>query len=118
MKTLKLRKINLLGLDLMIMQHILYKLKHFSDTMRNRKTNLQPTQQPQRITEDISPDRSGGILKTILREGAGDVRPGDGWTVFVHYTGSFENGDKFDSSRDRGPPFDFQIGQEDVIKGV
>ena len=35
----------------------------------------------------------------------------------MHYTGSLENGHKFDSSHDKGKPFTFTLGKGEVIKG-
>ncbi|MDD4531536.1 MAG: FKBP-type peptidyl-prolyl cis-trans isomerase [Candidatus Pacebacteria bacterium] len=52
----------------------------------------------------------------VLQQGTGEEsKSGDQLTV--HYTGTFENGTKFDSSVDRGTPFVFTVGAGQVIKG-
>lgn len=51
-----------------------------------------------------------------LKEGTG-ATPKKGQTCVMHYTGRLANGKKFDSSVDRGQPFEFTIGVGQVIKG-
>ena len=51
-----------------------------------------------------------------LAAGAG-AQAASGQTVHVHYTGWLTDGKKFDSSHDRGRPFQFTLGQGQVIKG-
>lgn len=43
--------------------------------------------------------------------------PQMGQTLSVHYTGTLLNGEKFDSSLDRGTPMEFQYGRTPMIKG-
>ena len=57
-----------------------------------------------------------GLKYIDIQEGDGDT-PNKGQKVTVHYTGTLEDGTKFDSSRDRNTPFSFKIGVGQVIQG-
>ena len=59
---------------------------------------------------------ASGLRYTDIVKGTG-ATPQKGQTVTVHYTGTLENGTKFDSSYDHGRPSDFRIGVGAVIPG-
>ncbi len=71
----------------------------------------------------VEPQKTeSGLMYVILEEGpANGAQPKKGQVVTVHYTGWLDDngqiGKKFDSSVDRGQPFQFVIGVGQVIKG-
>jgi FKBP-type peptidyl-prolyl cis-trans isomerase len=61
-------------------------------------------------------ETASGLQYEVLASGNGES-PASGDTAVVHYTGWLTDGTKFDSSVDRGQPFEFGVGQGNVIKG-
>ncbi|MDE2844391.1 MAG: FKBP-type peptidyl-prolyl cis-trans isomerase [Chloroflexota bacterium] len=57
-----------------------------------------------------------GLQYEVLASGDGES-PSLGDIAVVHYTGWLTDGTKFDSSVDRGDPFEFPVGQGRVIQG-
>ena len=80
-----------------------------------RKSSTASTNAPTKVTGDGVKTPSG-LIYWDIRVGNGDVAK-EGSHVRVHYTGWLTNGKKFDSSVDAGKPFDFTIGNGEVIKG-
>ncbi len=60
---------------------------------------------------------ASGLKYDVIQPGTGETATA-GKVVAVHYTGWLQSdGTKFDSSRDRGQPFEFVLGRGQVIRG-
>ena len=59
---------------------------------------------------------ASGLVYEEITVGTG-VEAARGLRVTVHYTGWLTDGTKFDSSKDRDDPFEFHLGQGQVIAG-
>lgn len=79
----------------------------------NEKMNIQNYLKENNL--DATPTASG--LYYIEQVKGDGPKPQPGNTVKVHYTGTLLNGNKFDSSVDRGEPFEFTLGMGQVIRG-
>ncbi len=86
-----------------------------SPTAQNGATPTAPDEGPPTVdTEPTFTDTGLGIIDIV--EGTGQT-PEAGQTLAVHYTGWLSDGTKFDSSLDRGTPFELALGAGQVIAG-
>lgn len=79
-----------------------------NDSQNSKLTNQKMNKQGVQI--EVLKEGTGAMAKSGLSAQAGDK-------VSVHYVGVLENGTKFDSSVDRGTPFEFTLGAGQVIPG-
>jgi FKBP-type peptidyl-prolyl cis-trans isomerase len=88
--------------------------KKAEEQLSNSQSKTMETEQGsvKSANEDVE-----GLQVEILKEGSEGQVVQKGDTITVHYTGTLEDGTKFDSSVDRGTPFSTQIGVGQVIKG-
>ncbi len=79
------------------------------------------TPPPAAPTEGAGPASSSSVKRAELEKTDIVVGTGTeakkGSAVSVHYVGTLQDGTVFDSSRERGTPFSFIIGQGKVIRG-
>lgn len=90
----------------------------FSSNKDPREVDSQPTKQEinnnQTQQKEIMEVTELQIVDTTVGEGKEAIL---GKVVSVHYTGTLTDGTKFDSSVDRGTPFQFTLGAGQVIQG-
>ena len=103
--------LNTAGLALLVTSLCFVKATAKDDT---KNDTVSQTQTPINSTGEIM--LASGLKITEIKQGTGDF-PKKGQTVVVHYTGTLEDGTKFDSSHDRNTPFSFTLGIGQVIKG-
>jgi peptidylprolyl isomerase len=83
-------------------------------TTINQETLVALSMEDLDMENAVTTDSGLKYIDEVVGEGP---TPEKGQNVTVHYTGVLENGQKFDSSRDRNQPFSFKIGVGQVIKG-
>ena len=93
----------------------------FEAEAQTRRTTRRPTarktvKKPVAPLAPVAVKTASGLIFLTTKAGTG-VQAKAGNTVSVHYTGTLTDGTKFDSSRDRGEPIEFPLGQGRVIKG-
>ncbi len=87
-----------------------------ADLLATPQSSSDAQEAPETMADETLTTTDSGLQYVDLTEGDG-ASPEQGQTVEVHYTGTLEDGKKFDSSRDRNRPFKFKIGVGQVIKG-
>lgn len=94
----------LLGLVVVIAAGILF--------MRGNSSSDSKTALLSDVGQSLS---NGSVVFRDLTVGNG-IEAKNGHLLTVHYVGTLANGQKFDSSRDRGTPFQFTLGAGNVIR--
>lgn len=93
------------------------KTKTAKPKVKAKTVTVKPTVKKENTKMDTNEFTTASGLKVkITEKGTGkQVMKGD--KVTAHYTGTLEDGKKFDSSKDRNQPFSFKVGTGQVIPG-
>ena len=107
MKTLFMKKIISI---IIVLSSIILSFYLLNEILKQEEVEqvVEESEEEEVVQEDLAIE--------ILEEGTGEEAQ-NGDSLKVHYTGTLEDGTKFDSSLDRGDPFVFTLGAEQVIQG-
>ena len=90
-----------------------------SSCNKQKKEKVEEVMTEEMVIKQMWPNAvktSTGLMYVLVEEGQGN-KPARGAKVKAHYTGKLLDGKKFDSSVDRGQPFEFNVGMRQVIAG-
>lgn len=108
----------LIGIATAVIIYVLnYTAKPQQMIQTDTNTQKEVVAEPSPIVENNNMQENVTELKIedlVVGTGAEAV---SGKEISVHYTGTLTNGTKFDSSKDRGTPFEFTLGAGQVIQG-
>ena len=92
-----------------------YKTRKKNKIMENSVNTLKSTIQMKKTKNTLYLTEDNGVEKYIVNKGD-STHPINGQIVKVHYTGTLLDNTKFDSSYDRNEPFEFKLGEPNIIE--